>query len=90
MYVGQSNRNAYSRGIEHRAALNNKAENSMLWKHHLDNHINKEPMFKMSVIDKCRNDPLTRQIYESIRIKNIKSDKKLNSKAWFTWSSKWF
>ena len=75
IYIGNTARNGYIRGEEHQNMLRNKSEKSVLWKHRQEKHPNKEPEYKMKIIDKCRNNPLQRQLYEAVRIRRAETSK---------------
>ena len=66
-YHGETSRNMFTRGEEHLRALNNKARDSVLWSHCISDHDGQEPSFSMKACGYF-NDPLTRQINESVRI----------------------
>ena len=82
VYIGESARNAYSRGIEHTAALQNKDKDSVLYRHLQDKHSEDEntPTFKMSVIDAHRS-ALNRQISEAVHISNTPDDDLINRRS---------
>ena len=71
-YIGESSRNAKTRGHEHLTALNNRDEDSVILRHlnevhngDVTNNINKD--FKMNVTGQYRS-ALERQIAESVKI----------------------
>ena len=80
IYIGNTARNGYARGEEHRSGVNNKNEKSVLWKHAQEKHPDREPTYKMKVVDRCRNNPLERQLYEAMRIRNAEATTLLNEK----------
>ena len=82
VYIGESARNAYSRGIEHTVALQNKDKDSVLYRHLQDKHSEDEntPTFKMSVIDAHRS-ALNRQISEAVHISNTPDDDLINRRS---------
>ena len=83
-YEGETARNAYIRGKEHKREYEKKSKNSVLNKHVLSQHENEKDIvdFEMKVVKKFRN-PLNRQIEESIRIRNKPQDQIMNSKSEF-------
>ena len=81
VYTGNTARSAYTRGEEHRRDFENKAETSVLWKHYRENHAGKEAKYQINIIDKCRNNPLDRQLYEAVRIRRTETLTSLNNKA---------
>ena len=48
-YVGETARNAYTRGTEHAGGLENRDEKSALWRHCVEKHGKERQKFKMSV-----------------------------------------
>ena len=83
-YEGETGRNGFIRGKEHKRALENRNPNSILYKHVLNDHENEEENvdFQMKITGKFTN-PLTRQIDKSLRIRNRLPETLLNSKAEF-------
>ena len=83
-YEGETARNAYIRGKEHKRAYERENENSVLYKHVLSEHKNEKEMvdFEMKVVSKFKK-PLNRQIEESVRIRNKGPNQLMNSKAEF-------
>ena len=80
-YTGQTSQNAFTRGKKHIDDYNNKRENSALWKHCANVHGGEARNFKMTVLDRCRNDPTMRQILEAVRMQKIPIDRQMNSKS---------
>lgn len=68
-YIGETARNAYSRGMEHIKALNKKDKNSVLHRHNVEAHEGTTPRYYMSVSG-CHDTALTRQLTEAIQINN--------------------
>ena len=66
-YEGETGRNGFSRGLEHKSNLRNRSKNSPLVSHMNLFHQGAQPAFRMEVI-KTFKDPLTRQIEEASRI----------------------
>ena len=83
-YEGETARNAYIRGKEHLREYRKESHRSVLHKHVLTEHVNEknDVEFEMKVVGKFKN-PLSRQIDESIRIRNKKPNCLLNSKSEF-------
>ena len=79
-YKGTTARNGYNRGEEHRKELENKTEKSILWEHLQEKHTDKQAKYSMKVVDKCRNNPLERQLYEAVRIRRTDPANSLNTK----------
>ena len=82
VYIGESARNAYSRGVEHTAAFQNKDKDSVLLRHLQERHSEDEdtPEFSMRVIDTHRS-ALDRQISEAVCISNTLDDQLINKKS---------
>ena len=59
-YIGETARNAYTRGREHLSMLKNRSQASVLWEHCKDVHSGKMVDFKMSVIKRYKNDAMMR------------------------------
>ena len=72
-YIGETARNAYTRGLEHKTGLNKKDKNSALHEHCMEEHEGRPAEFKMKVTGTYRKDPLKRQISESIRIEETQN-----------------
>ena len=83
-YEGETARNAYIRGKEHKRAYERENQNSVLYKHVLSEHKNEKEMvdFDMTAVSKFKK-PLNRQIEESVRIRNKGPNQIMNSKAEF-------
>ena len=67
-YIGETARNAYSRGKEHLKDLEDKNDGSVLWKHAKQEHQGRMPEFSSSIVERFENDALLRQISESVKI----------------------
>ena len=74
----------FIRGKEHKRALENKNTNSILYRPVINEHENEKEYvdFQMKITGKFKN-PLSRQIDESLRIRNSLPGSLLNSKAEF-------
>ena len=59
-YVGETARNAYTRGTEHAGGLENRDEKSALWRHCVEKHGKERQEFKMSVTGVHGNDDMLR------------------------------
>ena len=83
-YEGETCRNGFIRGKEHKRELEKRNKKSTLYKHLISEHENEQEKvdFEMKITGKFTN-PLSRQIDESIRIRNKLPDTLLNSKAEF-------
>ena len=84
-YTGQTSNNGYTRGKKHEEDYKAKREDSALWKHCVNVHQNETQIFKMTIVDKCRNDPTKRQILESIRMQKVPTEMRMNSRS--EWNS---
>ena len=83
-YEGETARNGYIRGAEHRKELEKRSKKSVLYRHVLKDHESEQNNvdFQMKIVGTF-NDCLSRQINESIRIRNKDQKLLLNSKAEF-------
>ena len=81
-YEGESARSAHLCGKEHLNAFKNKSKTSVMFKHVMNAHDREQSdvEFEMKVVGKFNN-CLSRQIEESIRIRNKPTDLLLNSKS---------
>ena len=93
---GESGKNGYTRGGEHRAACRLKNEENALYKHYLLEHGGMQAEFSMRVsgsFSSC----LVRQVNEAVRIGMSEDDCLMNSKAEFHqgegggdyWAARW-
>ena len=78
-YEGETGRNAYSRGLEHRDDLKSEKEDTPLWKHCLLAHNGEKQSFVMKPLRNF-NSPLQRQANEGVRITASKATILMNSK----------
>ena len=60
-------------------------DESALWKHCVSVHNGELQVFKMGVVDKCRNDPTKRKILESVRLQKVPVERVMNSRS--EWNS---
>ena len=81
-YEGETGRNAFSRGLEHKQGLRQKSEQSALWKHCVLEHSSQEAEFSMKIIQ-CHTSSLCRQVHEAVRISRTEAEVILNSKSEF-------
>ena len=88
VYVGETSRNAYTRGAEHKKSLDKKEKESVLHKHVMEKHRGRAPTFRMKVTSSHRT-ALDRQITEAVRIDSACSDRLLNSKQEFGHNKNW-
>ena len=88
-YYGETNFNGYTRSVQHQTKYRSKSkktqEKSALRVHAKEYHDDKKVAYKMEVLKSFKNNPLARQVYESVRIVNskIEDDIQLNSKDKF-------
>ena len=81
VYVGESSRSLYERGLEHWKGFKNEAEDSHIFKHHTLHHGGEgTPAFHLRPI-KFTNTALSRQLSEAVRIERVGEERLLNSKA---------
>ena len=81
VYHGETSKNAYTRGKEHREDYHNRLEGSHMWKHCIQKHNREEQQFTMHIDRTFRRDPLLRQITEAIEINDTDEEKRMNSRA---------
>ena len=67
-YIGESSRNCFARGLEHKAGLQKKDKDSTLYSHCVEDHEGRITKFDMAVTGRYRRDHMKRQIAESVRI----------------------
>lgn len=84
-YHGETDRNGYTRGCEHKADLNNERNNSALWKHCVEKHGSVKQGFEMVIVDRARNNATKRQILEAVRIQRAGPEQIMNSRG--EWNS---
>ena len=82
VYIGETGRNGYSRGLEHQDGLNKQKEDNPLWKHSLIQHGGRQVNFKMKCL-KSFNSAFMRQVNEGVRIACCEGDICMNSKMQF-------
>ena len=78
-YIGESDRNGYSRGLEHWNNLNAKdEEKSVLWLHCKDVHQAREDVKFTMKVEGAYNEALERQLMERVRISNFQGESLMN------------
>ena len=88
-YYGETSFNGYTRGVQHHNNYRSKSkktqEKSALRRHAKEVHNDKKVEYKMDVLKTFKNNPLARQVYESVKIVNskIEDDYQLNDKDEF-------
>ena len=73
-YVGETARNADTRGTEHAGGLENRDQKSALWRHCVEKHRKERQEFKMSMTGVYGNNAMLRQVVESMRINQVAKD----------------
>ena len=81
IYIGETSRNAYTRGKEHESQMDRKDKNSVMLRHQQHKHPGETPSFEMKVTGTYRS-ALDRQISEAVKISRAK-DKLINNKTEF-------
>ena len=83
IYIGESSRNAYTRGKEHLYQMEKKDKDSIMLRHYNHKHReNETPTFKMTILGTYRN-ALDRQISEAVKISRTPRDTLINNKSEF-------
>ena len=77
-YIGETSRNAYTRGMEHRSDLGKKEKRSPLHIHNVERHGGETPGFQMSVTGVFGGDATKRQVRESVLIQQTPTDTLIN------------
>ena len=80
VYCGETGENGYTRGKEHLDQHENKNENSVLWRHCREMHNNERKKFTMNKKETFGEDPMLRQISESMMISRIEKTRLINNK----------
>ena len=83
VYVGETARNAYKRGCEHVDSRDKEKEESMMLKHELEVHGGEKVDWRLDVVGTYRKNPLGRQVFEGVKIRNCHAHFRLNSRAEF-------
>ena len=83
VYIGESGRNAYTRGLEHEREYRSKTTQSVLWRHESQCHSHEvtPPSFTMRVTAVNNGDPTMRQVLEGVQISNTPGDSLINNKS---------
>ena len=83
VYHGETGRNAYTRGLEHKDSLRLQDQSSPLWRHTSEMHsdIDPPPTYTMRVTGTFKNDPTLRQITEGTKIHNTPEHRLMNSRS---------
>ena len=82
VYIGETGRNVYSRGLEHQDGRNKHKEDNPLWKHCLIQHGGRQVNFKMKCLKSFKS-AFMRQVNEGVRIACCLVDICMNSKMQF-------
>ena len=82
LYEGETGRNSYTRGLEHRSAIRLEDEENALWKHCVLEHGGRPAEFSMQVVGIHRS-CLVRQVNEAVRIMISEAGCVMNSKSEF-------
>ena len=80
-YIGETGRNAYTRGKEHLMALDSSGESSVLRRHCTEKHDGYVMDFRMNVLGTFQGDAMLRQIAESVRICRENQRRLINNKS---------
>ena len=80
VYIGETSKSGYVRGLQHLENYRGKTADSPLWKHALSDHQGRQDVQFTKKIKKTFGDPLSRQCNESVRIQNSDADVLLNGK----------
>ena len=81
VYVGETYRGAYEKGLEHLALYQSRSEASHMWKHHSSKHPGEEEIsFNMKVV-KQHKTSFSRQTHEAVLIEMTDRGHILNSKG---------
>ena len=82
-YLGESGRNAYTRGLEHDQEYKKKSGQSVLWRHACLHHCDDvtPPTFTMRVTAVNQRDPTMRQVIEGVQISKAPDADIINNKT---------
>ena len=80
VYIGETSKNAYTRGQQHKRLLQTKDKQSVLYRHIQQDHQDETTTFKMKVLQTHRS-ALCRQITEAVKISRTPRDKLINNKT---------
>lgn len=81
VYIGETSKNAYTRGKKHLQDLDGKLAGSVMWRHCREKHDSCISDFTMGVTGHCRNDSMLRQISEAVRIHGSSDNELINNKT---------
>ena len=84
-YIGETSRSTGTRGKEHLRALEQREQNSLIWRHSCAKHGGNVPGFTMNVTGPFRNYAMLKQISESIQINQAQQDQLINTNS--EWSN---
>ena len=89
-YIGETNRNGYTRGQEYEREYEKKDKSSVLHKHAIQKHSNDTllPQFSMNIVSK-QPTALGRQITDAVKIANEPIERLINSKQEFGHNKFW-
>ena len=83
IYIGETNRNAYTRGKEHESQMRRKDKNSVMNRHQQQKHADiGTPNFEMKITGIHRT-ALERQITEAVQINRQPTNRLINNKSEF-------
>ena len=80
IYIGETGRNAYTRGLEHIDDLEKQNAKSVLYRHVIEKHSGIVPQFVMTVTGVFGSDCTLRQVSEAVTIRNTPENKLINNK----------
>ena len=80
-YVGETSKNAYTRGVKHMQDFDGRTAGSVIWRHCRERHNGEIPDFRMDITGHYRNDAMLRQISEAVRIHNSNDNELINNKT---------
>ena len=80
VYIGETGRNAYTRGLEHLDGINSKSEDSVFHKHSVECHDGRlgHSDFTMRVTGVYGGDATKRQVAEAVMIQHAQGTQLLN------------
>ena len=86
IYIGETGRNAYTRGLEHDRDYKKKSAQSVLWRHTSQEHSEDDTptTYTMRVTAVNQNDATMRQVTEGIQIQKVSPDAIINNRSKWT------
>ena len=85
VYDGETGRNGFTRGLEHKKTLRSKNDktllNAWMFTHAANEHNGKIPEYSMKLVKKFQHDPMGRQISEGILQRSRLKEESLNEKT---------